>query len=357
METKMVGEFRFTKVKNQYYPERTGFRPNTPMFPLKLNFLFMNGGMGDYLTWIQPILWLANEATWIEGTVVCPTYFKEILDYFLKPFTTWRYADYKDITSIPEFKDVPFRGPVELARESLNATGAHLSTCGWVYFTNKDKPAPGYEHYAQFPAKFLESLELPPEAAALNPKKYAVITTGITTNSRAVPQGGWNPIIDHIRSKGLTPVFLGKSTMETGNASNVLTGWVDGTNYAAGLDLRDKTTLLQAAAIMHKAAFVIGHDNGLLHLAGCTPDVPIIFGYNIAAPEHRRPSRPNGRVFDITLTPKELACIHCQSNTNFVIGYNFKECFYKDLACMKMLFERNGIRWLQQIDHVLALKY
>lgn len=349
----MVGEFSFEQVKTQFYPEEVGFRPRTPMFPIKLNFLFMNGGMGDYLTWLRPIQWLCERATWIEGTVICPTYFKEIMDYFLKPFPTWRYADYPAIDSIPNFKDVPFRGPVELARESLNATGAHLATCGWVYFTNKEKAPLGYENYAQFERKFLESIEFPREAGSLNTGKYAVLTTGITTDSRQVPDGAWNPIISHLKSHGLTIVFLGKNEMQTGNASTVMTRWVEGIDYSTGIDLRDKTSLLEAAAIMHKAAVVVGHDNGLLHLAGCTPDVPIVFGYNIASPEHRRPLRAMGNVFDVVLTKKELTCIHCQSNTNFVIGYNFKQCFYKDLECMKLLFENGGSRWKSQIDEAL----
>lgn len=343
----------FQKMEQEFYPEQVGFRPNTTMFPLKLSFLFMNGGMGDYICWIPAIEWLASQATWIEGTIIIPTYFKELADYWLKSYPKWRYADYKTMHDLPKFNDIPFRGPMDLQRESLNATGAHLLTCGWVYFTNKEKAPEGWDRYPIIEQSHLDTISLPKEADSLNPGKYAVITTGMTTNSRHTPDGAWNDVISHIKSRGLTPVFMGKSEMLTGNNSNVKTKWNDGTDYSTGVDLRDKTNLMQAAAIMSRAAVVIGHDNGLLHLAGCT-DVPIVFGYNLASPEHRQPRRAIGKVYNVELKRGELACNFCQSNTNFVIGYNFRECFYKDLKCMDMLFENKAERWKLKINEALG---
>lgn len=343
----------FEQLKTQYYPERVGFRPKTVCFPTDLNFLFMNGGCGDYLTWMQPIIWLASEATWIRGTLIVPKYFHELAEYWLKPFSEWRLADYTSTEKFENLQNTPFRGPVDLNRESLNATGAHLSTCGWVYFTNKECAPDGWDLYPQFKQADLDALELPVEAKGLVSKQYAVITTGQTTNSRKSPPGAWNPIIEYVKSHGLTPVFLGKGVVETGNPRNIHTTWEQTTNHNAGVDLRDKTSLLQAASIMSRAAVVIGHDNGLLHLAGCT-EVPIIFGYNLASPKHREPKRLVGKTYNVFLTKDELACTMCQSNTNFVIGYNFRECFYGDLKCMTMLFENEGARWKKAIDQVLV---
>lgn len=359
-------QITFEKVKTAYYPE-WGFRPRVPMFPIKLNFVVMNGGMGDYICWMQSIRWLASEATWIEGGLVIPTYMKELVEYWLKPYALrgWTFTDYPNVNQIPKVDATPFRGPVDLNREALNATGAHLLTCGWVYFTNKER-APGgtdwwaseakgrdvgWDNYPQFKQSDLDAVALPPEAASLERGKYVVITTGVTTPSRKVPTGAWNHIIDHVTKKGLRPVFLGKAVVETGNAKNINTRWEPGTNFHLGLDLRDRTTLMQAASLMSNAACVVGHDNGLLHLAACT-EVPIVFGYNLASPEHREPRRPIGKMYNVVLT-KDLACYYCQSKTNFVIGYNFRECFYKDLLCMDMLFENNAELWKIQIDKAL----
>lgn len=347
-------ELKFERLPVEYLPESM-FRPGTQMFRTRMACVFVNGGGGDYFTWLQAVRWLASEAKWIEGSLVCPIYLKEIAEYFLRPFG-WPVVTYKDIP--PHMNDQLFRGPVVLDRESLNATGAHLSTCGWVYFCNKEKAPEGWDSYPQFAQSDLDAVELPEAARALEPHKYAVVTTGQTTDSRRVPGKYWNPIIEHVRSKGLTPVFLGKSVVETGNASNIHTKFDPAVRYDLGLDLRDQTTLMQAASVMSRAACVIGHDNGLLHLAGCTPTVPIVFGYNLASPEHREPKRPhlgpgNG-VFNVTVSREELACIHCQSTFNFLIGYNFRSCFYSDLACIHKLFANDGERWKTQIDRALG---
>lgn len=347
-------EVTFTREPTEYYPS-WGFRDKIPMYRISMAFLFLNGGMGDYITWMTPIEWLASEAKWIKGTLIIPKYFHEFADYILKPYRErgWSFQDYTTMDQIPNLNNLAFRGPVQLERESLNATGAHLLNCGWVYFTNKEKAPPGWDRYPILKQADLDRLELPTEALHLQPKKYIVVTTGMTTESRKTPPGAWNYIIDYVRELGFTPVFLGKSLMETGNPSNIHTAWQREIDYSKGVDLRDKTSLMQCASIMSRAACVVGHDNGLLHLAGCT-EVPIVFGYNLASPEHRQPRRASGRIYNVALTSEELACNFCQSNTNFVIGYNFRQCFYKDNKCLDLLFADRGVRWKQQIDRALA---
>lgn len=340
----------FERVPVATYPE-WGFRSGTPMVPTDMNFIFINGGMGDYICWMPAIQWLASQAKWIRGKLVHPVYFGELAEYWLKPYADWAHQNYEDIRGDIKADNTPFRGPVELQRESLNATGAHLMTCGWVYFTNKEKAPPGWEHYSRIDQEHLDGVLT---AKQFNlPEKYAVITTGVTTNSRKVKPAYWNMIIEYVVSKGLTPVFLGKSVTQTGNARNIHTEWGAGTRFDLGMDLRDKTSLMEAAAVMSRAQLVVGHDNGLLHLAACT-EVPIVFGYNLASPEHRQPSRASGRIYNVHLQPGELACNFCQSHTNFVIGYNFRECFYSDMKCIDLLFANGAEYWRKQIDAALA---
>lgn len=356
---------KLTRVPKRYYPE-WGFRPNTPCHVMHMNFAVMNGGMGDYICWLPALRWLASEATWINGTVIVSDYFKELAEYFMKPYPEWRVRTHTEMKDIPGAENQPTRGPIEISHCALNATGAHLLTCGWGYFANKDK-APegidrwtsehmrrevGWDSYPQFAQADLDRVELPPGMIGLAHGRYAVVTTGTTTESRRVPRGSWNHVIRHIRERGLTPVFLGKEVVETGNAQNVKTTY-EGIDFSLGVDLRNQTSLMQSAAILSRAAFVVGHDNGLLHLAGCTR-VPIIFGYNLASPEHRRPRRPVGPIYDVTLTNEELACNHCQSRINFVIGYNFRSCLYGDNLCLRMLFENGAQRWKKKIDQALA---
>lgn len=352
----------FERLPLEYYPERTGFRPGTQCFSMPLGFLFMNGGAGDYITWMQPIRWLASETTWIKGTVYVPDYFRELAEYWLRPFPSWRIKTFAELHSIPEHDKTPLRGPLILQNESLNATGAHLLECGWVYFTNRSRgpdswdtgaSRQGWHWYPPFKQADLDAVQLPEAAQALTPGRYIVVTTGQTGESRKVPAQYWNHVIEHVVQLGYTPVFIGKRESVTGNLKNVHTVFPKELRFDLGVNLLDQTSLLQAASIMSRAACVVGHDNGMLHLAGCT-EVPIVFGYNLASPEHRRPLRPVGKTIDITLTPQELACIHCQSNTNFVIGYAFTRCFYGDNKCIDILFADQARRWKDGINEALG---
>lgn len=344
--------FTFKRLPIEYYPT-WGLRPGTQMHKQDLSCIFINGGCGDYLAWLQSILWLASEATWIRGRLVVPKYFIEIAQYFLKEHPEWEIIDHSQLKERKDLDGIPFRGPVVLEQQALNATGAHLLTCGWVYFTNKEKAPEGWDSYPQFKQDDLDEILAKYGRGIPAYGRYAVITTGITTPSRHVPGKCWNYIIEHIRERGLTPIFLGKSVVETGNSRNIHTEYDKVVRYDLGLDLRDKTSLLEAAAIMSRSAFTVGHDNGLLHLAGYTA-AKIIFGYNLASPEHREPRRPKGKTYNVHLTHAELACNFCQSNVNFILGQNFRQCMYSDLLCIQKLFEDKGARWKAQID--LALK-
>lgn len=351
----------FEKVEQDYYPE-WGFRPKTTCYPFHMGFIFINGGMGDYLTWLRPAQWLCTDATWIRPTFFVPNYLQEVAEYFLKPLS--QHAEVLPYGTLQDMQnkrgDLPIRGPVMLQQESLNATGAHLFTCGWVYFTNKER-APGHadrsglpwNHYPKFKQADLDAARIPEAAAALTPGRYAVVTTGQTTPSRHVRPEYWNYVIEHVRAQGLTPVFLGKRVTETGNLRNIHTEYARELRLDLGVNLLDQTSLFEAAAIMSRAAYVVGHDNGLLHLAGCT-EVPIVFGYNLASPEHRKPIRTVGQTYDVALTHEELPCTFCQSRTNFVIGFNFRSCFYGDLRCMELLFANKAAKWREQMDAALV---
>ena len=190
----------FKRIEQGTYPE-WGFRPNVPMFPMSMNFVLLNGGMGDYICWMPAIKWIATHCTWIKGTIVGPNYLRELAEYWMKDFPTWEYNLYEDTRDKPENDQLPFRGPVVLQHQSLNATGAHLLTCGWVYMANQEKaPSPEWDRYLPIEKDFLATVPLPVESRVLDKQKYAIITTGITTESRRVPGKYWNPIIEHIRS-------------------------------------------------------------------------------------------------------------------------------------------------------------
>lgn len=348
-QPKSTTPISFEIIPQRHYPE-WGFRPGVPCYPMKMNFIFLNGGAGDYIAWAQAIRWLASECTWIQGNLIHPTYFNELAEYWLEPFPEWNHHGYTELKDVPNLDKLPFRGIIDMSTAVLNATGAHLFTCGWVYYCNKESAPEGWNHYAPIHDEDLDKIASPVELNGLT--DYVVITTGVTTESRRVPPQYWNYVINYVRKQGMTPVFLGRSTVETGNARNIHTEFGKELRLDLGINLINRTSLMQAAAIISRSKGIIGHDNGLLHLAGCTK-APIVFGYNLASPKHREPLRYAGHTYNVTLTNEELACNHCQSRTNFLIGQNFRKCFYGDNKCIDMLFENEAERWKRQIDKAL----
>jgi len=157
------------------------------------------------------------------------------------------------------------------------------------------------------------------------------MTPGATYENRAMLASTFNGIKDYLISRGITPVFLGNDKVGTRKVS-----FEAGYDYRGGIDLRGKTTLLEAAKVMSKSEVVVGLDNGLLHLAATT-EAPIVFGYNIASPEHRRPRRRVGKIIDVSPDPEKLSCTFCQSRMRMMFNHDFRRCVYGDNACVKEL--------------------
>lgn len=182
------------------------------------------------------------------------------------------------------------------------------------------------------------------------PKKFVVITTGFTAPNREFLPEHINAVTDYVKSKNYGIVFLGKKETATGSKHTIKGNFSTEIDLSKGLDLIDKTSLLEAAKIMHESAGVIGLDNGLLHIAGCT-QTPIIGGFTNVNPDVRMPVRNDvlGWNYYTVVPPKSLACRFCQSNLNFIYDFDFKNCYYKDYACLKQLSANLYIEQLEKI--------
>lgn len=180
--------------------------------------------------------------------------------------------------------------------------------------------------------------------------KYVVMTTGFTAPNREFKSDYVNEVVDYIRSLDYQVVFLGKKQAETGTKHIIKGQFSDKIDFTKGFNLIDKTTLLQAAKIMSQAKAVVGLDNGLLHVAACT-DVPIVGGFTNVDPLYRMPVRNDilGHNYYPVVPPESLGCRFCQTRMNFMYGYDFKECFYKDYECLKQLEAKLYIEQLEKI--------
>lgn len=343
---------KFKSVK----PTSPHFMPGTDL-PCRVQNYWLGGqGIGDRICQLPALVYVAKECPWILGRVWVPEFllelFKNVIDQAGNP--DWKILPIEKIADLYE-DNTAIRGrgfKYDDGREQIqytNGTGGHLTWVGFMDTMNKFPPPDG--------ADIMPTINFDAWSGRHNllHKKYVVLATGAVSRSREVPGEYWNPIIEHVKSKGLTPVFLGAHQVPVPSANiNLNIRYADGCHYGEGIDLRDKTTLMEAAWIMKNAACVVGLDNGLIQLASLT-DANIICAYNIVEPKDRRPTRKAGKWIELFPNKKELACAGCQTNMPLISPpHDFKTCLYGHLNCIHLLFKNQSEHFRKSIDSILA---
>jgi len=150
-------------------------------------------------------------------------------------------------------------------------------------------------------------------------------------------------IADWVKGKGLIPVYIGRvDTSEQWKDSPFKLSF---DSLPDGIDLLNKTSILEMASIMSLSRAVVGLDSGPIHVAGTT-DVPIVCGFTNVAPEHRYPIRDKG-IF-IPVVP-DLPCSHCQSR--WCLNYHdFGFCYFKHADCIKQM---TADRFIKSLTHLI----
>lgn len=149
-----------------------------------------------------------------------------------------------------------------------------------------------------------------------------------------------------LQSKNVTPVFIGKTNMDLHLEKKHLIPKSnlpdDVSEY--GVDLRNRTSIVELASIMDQAIAVCGVDSGPIHIAGTTR-VPIICGYSTVAAEHRIPTRRSG--ITIPIVPS-IACANCESRwrTSY---HNFEHCYYGHVNCCAEFTAERYIEHLEKL--------
>ena len=151
-----------------------------------------------------------------------------------------------------------------------------------------------------------------------------------------------------LKSRGLLPVFVGKTDSDLSLDHKTLQSFSslpdDISEY--GVDLRNKTNLLELATIMGSSFAVCGIDSGPIHLAATT-DVPIIAGFSLVSSEYRIPPRKPGTTF-IALD-STIVCAGCESKWASAY-HNFDQCFFGHGDCVKSI---SADRFMTHIDALL----
>lgn len=146
-----------------------------------------------------------------------------------------------------------------------------------------------------------------------------IIITTYRDRQRTILASEIVKIAEYVASKGLTPVYVGKT-----GAISIWKNSLAKTDFeypGFGIDLMNKTSLLELATIMGQAKAVVGMDSGPIHLA-FTTDVPVVCGFTTVAPDLRIPYR--GLAKTEAVTPN-IYCNFCESDWG-LNAWNFSNC-------------------------------
>ena len=317
------------------------YRKNTQTKAQYPFFVFKEGGIGDYICHMACMEWIAQTQPQVRGTIIAPKYLRDFIQNIMAKYSHWQVQDEEyNKKNFVKNKTLVYAHKGQM---QPNATGMHMIDLAFATYANVNPVPEGFNYY---PILSFNHFRRPKYLRSIGP--YIVMTPGTTTEVRELLPETFNEIKNHIIKKGFTPVFLGKAKMDDRTIR-----FNCEYNFEGGLDLRDMTSIMEAAYIMSKAITVVGLDNGLLHLAACT-DASIIFGYNVASPEHRQPRRRNENLhlYEIVPDEKALPCTFCQSNMNF-ISHDFIKCIYKDRLCLTVLGNNKAALWKQVIDQAI----
>ncbi len=288
----------------------SSYRPKTKT----INITLLNGGVGDLIAALTPVDYILRRYPWITPLIWMPDMMVEIAKNLL--------PDFAQIFSYTEM-----RGKYDPSRTTKttewdgHTSAMRLHCVDYAYIKLCDDLPPIEQR------NYLKLRPLPrPEI----PNDYVVITTGYTSDVKEFRAEYVNEVAKYIRSKDLDVVFLGSSSTKTGGAHTIYGSFDAEIDFSQGHNFIDKTTLLQAAGIMSHAVAVVGVDNGLLHVAGCS-DVPIVGGFTFITPESKMPYRHNqlGWNFYPVVPDESLECKFCQTDTNFLYGHDYRKCMFR----------------------------
>lgn len=304
----------------------------------EINVLLDDGGLGDCIARLPAVKYVMETHPHVQVRFWVPDYFVDFAKRSLpKDVITRSYTDAKTKYNT----HLPGRAFSVHIHTNLST---HMTDHAFSILCNKNVE-PEVKNY------------LKPDTSDINlfkfhlPEKFVVITTGFTAEVREMRPDIINTIVSYIKSKGYEVVFLGKEETFNGVKHIIKGTFKAEIDFTQGLNLINKTNLLESHAVISKAKTIVGLDNGLLHVAGCT-DIPIVGGYTTVEPKYRMPYRNNvlGWNYYPVVPPESLNCRFCQSNWTFTYEHDFKTCYYKDYECTKQL---SANRYIEQLEKIL----
>lgn len=316
------------------------------------DFVLNHGALGDAICCL-PALAFARTVRHpnVKLTVWCAEYQIPLFQHLLKPYGEFAFRNIREFpVKAADRKAMnfgPFSHNAPLAdTHTRNAT--HMVDFGFRFLLDRD---PMNMHEKSYTTK-----------APLGPRTikepYVVFPVGYTSENKAFRMSVMAPVMRWCIERGFRPVMVGSSVVRTSKADRdgkiiplVIKTEADqlpGDLALDVVDMRDKTTLMEARDLLGHAEAVVGVDGGLIHLAGTT-DTKIIYALTTTHPRHRMIPRNGDGWYKIRyVMPRDLECAGCQSK--WVLTYfDFSHCAYGDNKCTYQLHPDDFIAGLQDL--------
>jgi ADP-heptose:LPS heptosyltransferase len=308
------------------------FRNNKFKITEHLNVNFNSGGLGDCVAQMVAVKYMRDRCPNVVQHCWVPDYF---VDFAKKLCPGVLIKSHSEAAK----KYNPKIGGVQMVSPGMQHTsmGTHLVDLGFHLLVDKQVPIEQKNYLPLPPGTNIDRFKLP--------EKYVVLTVGFTAPNREMLPSVANGIIDYCTSKNIPVVTLGST------ANKIIPGtFKEEIKLDQTINLVNNTNILEAGAIISKSACIVGLDNGLLHVAGCT-EVPIIVGFTNVLPEHRLPIRHNELGWNCYVVEPEqsLECRGCQSRMAHVYGHDFRGCYYGDMACLSQLTADKYIAHMEKL--------
>ncbi len=309
-----------------------------------INVMLLDGGVGDDICSLVAVDYMIRKYPWITPLVWTKDF---LVDFAKNVLPEGTYV--KGYSEMRGQYD-PTR-PTKTTKWDGNTSPMKIHLLDYAFLRLLDENPPIYEkNYLRVKFDQVKSqvFDLP--------SKYVVFTTGFTAGVREWIAPEVNKTAKYVLDKGYIPVFLGQTQTKTGLAHVIEGKFNEQIDFNLGINLIDKTNLLEAATIMQHSSGVLGVDNGLLHVAGCT-DAKIVGGFTTVSPQIRMAIRHDILGWEYyPVTPNSSACdkLFCQEKTNFLYGHDYRNCLFKDPdRKLKCIQDMTADRFITQLEKFL----
>jgi ADP-heptose:LPS heptosyltransferase len=310
-----------------------------------LNIACNYGGFGDMLARLPAIKFMREQFPHVTGNVYWHDYFVPLAEFLLPSTPTLVHRKFSDLDKAN--KNIPL---VDFTGERLTSLSLHLVDHAFLILMDR-VPEADQSAYIKAPLVPLARTDL------LINEPYVILTCGFTSKTREWQAKHINATALELRKRGITPVFLGSEQKpELGNESLLPDDPMhDGKakpptfdssiDYSVGVNLINKTSLIEALGVIQGATAIMGVDNGLLHLASCT-NTAVVWGFTSLEPRKRLPLShgPQGIVFPV----EKLSCFGCQSKA-FNVNHDWRRCPFGDYQCLEHMTADKFMSTLEKI--------